>query len=291
MTAHEAYLQSIQETYPDLLIKKVQPHLGEGQFNNILIINDELIFRFPRYAEGIQTLIHEIHILERIEGRLTLPTPNPIYTRTEPQVVGQVFMGYPKIPGQPLWYETFQAITGVETLQQLAGQLAGFLKELHSIPVERFDPDLPVHDGPAEWASLYDDIRRHLFSFMRQEAKDRVERHFESYLNNPGLHTYPICLRHNDFGTGNILYDPQSKIITGIIDFGFAGLGDPALDIVAASSYGEDFFNRFYQIYPEITSMLDRARFYRGTYALQEALHGFLNHDQEAFESGIAEYR
>src|SRR5688572_31496305 len=36
-----------------------------------------------------------------------------------------------------------------------------------------------------------------------------VERHFESYLNNPNLHTYPICLRHGDFGTGNLLYDPQ----------------------------------------------------------------------------------
>lgn len=291
MDSQETYLQSIRQSYPDLLIKKVQSHQQEGQFNDILIINDDLIFRFPRYAEGIQTLITEIQILERLQGWLTLPIPNPIYTSTDTQNVGQVFMGYPMIPGQPLWYETFQAITETETLQSLADQLASFLKELHGIPVEQFGPGLPVHGGPAEWASLYSDIRRHLFPFIRQEAQAWVERHFESYLNNPELHTYPICLRHNDFGTGNILYDPQTKSISGIIDFGFAGLGDPALDIAAASGYGEDFFSRFYKIYPEIESMLDRAQFYKGTYALQEALHGFLNNDREAFESGIAEYR
>jgi aminoglycoside 2''-phosphotransferase len=291
MDNQEAYLHSIHHSYPDLLIKKIQPHHQEGQFNDILIINDDLIFRFPRYAEGIQTLITEIHILERLQGWLTLPTPNPIYTGTNTQDVSQVFMGYPMIPGQPLWYEIFQAITESETLQRLADQLAGFLKELHHIPVEQFDPSLPVHDSPAEWTSLYNDIRRHLFPFMRQEAQAWVECHFEIYLNNSGLHTYPICLRHGDFGTGNILYDPQGKTQTGIIDFGNAGLGDPALDIAAASGYGEDFFSRFYVIYPEIESMLDRSRFYKGTYALQEALHGFLNNDREAFESGIAEYR
>jgi len=37
-------------------------------------------------------------------------------------------------------------------------------------------------------------------------------------------------LRYGDFGTGNILYDPQTLTISGIIDFGFAGLGDGALD-------------------------------------------------------------
>ena len=291
MDSLETYLQSIRQTYPNLLIKKIQPYQREGQFNDILIINDDLIFRFPRYAESVETLITEIHILERLQGWLTLPTPKPIYTSTNSQNVGQVFMGYPMILGQPLWYETFRAITEAETLQRLADQLAGFLKELHGIPVEQFGPGLPVHDGPAEWGSLYRDIRRHLFPFMRREAQAWVERHFESYLNNPKWHTYPICLRHNDFGTGNILYDPQTKTISGIIDFGFAGLGDPALDIAASFGYGEDFFNRFYGTYPEIESMLERAQFYKGTYALQEALHGFLNNDQEAFESGIAGYR
>ncbi len=37
--------------------------------------------------------------------------------------------------------------------------------------------------------------------------------------------------------------------------------------------------------------MLSRARFYVGTFALQEALNGLEDGDQEAFENGIAQYR
>lgn len=76
-----------------------------------------------------------------------------------------------------------------------------------------------------------------------------------------------------------------------MIDFGFAGVGDPALDIAAVLTFGESFFGRFYQVYPEITAMLERARFYRGLYALEEALYGLEHDDREAFESGIAVYR
>ena len=48
--------------------------------------------------------------------------------------------------------------------------------------------------------------------------------------------------------------------------------------------------DRFVDTYPEIESMLPRARFYRGTYALDEALHGFKSGDSEAFEAGMARY-
>jgi hypothetical protein len=41
----------------------------------------------------------------------------------------------------------------------------------------------------------------------------------------------------------------------------------------------------------DIELLLERANFYRGSFALYEALHGFRNNDQEAFTSGMEEYR
>jgi aminoglycoside 2''-phosphotransferase len=291
MDKQAAYLQAIGQAYPDLVIENVRANFQNGQFNDILVINDELIFRFPKYADSIETLLTEVHILKRIQGWVTLPIPNPIYTSPKDiRTVSKVFMGYPLIPGKPLWRETLAKITNDTIRQKLADQLAGFLKALHGVPIEQLNPGLPVHDGPDQWGKLYNDIRDHLFPLMRPDAQTWVRNHFESYLNNPRLHAYKICLRHDDFGTGNILYDDQTQEISGIIDFGSAGLGDAALDIAAASCYEESFFNRFYDAYPEIESMLERAQFYKGTYALQEALHGLLNNDQEAFKSGMAEY-
>jgi aminoglycoside 2''-phosphotransferase len=172
----------------------------------------------------------------------------------------------------------------------LAIQLADFLRELHTIPSESIGADLAIYDRPDEWAKMYADIRRHLFPLIRPDARDWVRHHFEAFLNEPSLHTFRPTLRHGDFGPSNILYDPAARTISGIIDFGFAGLGDPAADIAAASCYATPFFERLCGAYPEAEPMLERARFYRGTFALQEALHGLLNDDRAAFRSGIADY-
>ncbi|MCP4426076.1 MAG: hypothetical protein GY803_16410 [Chloroflexi bacterium] len=54
--------------------------------------------------------------------------------------------------------------------------------------------------------------------------------------------------------------------------------------------YGESFFAHYLTAYLHIESMLKRAHFYRGTYALYEALYGVKHGDKEAFENGIAAY-
>jgi aminoglycoside 2''-phosphotransferase len=290
MDKRKAYLQTLSECYPDLPIGSAHL-LKDGQYNDVLVVNDALIFRFPRYAEGVPTIQNEVRILSRIQGYTTLPVPNPVYTSKKgEQKLGQVFMGYRMLPGRPLWRHRLQGIDDDGVLQRLAAQLARFLKELHSIPVADVGEELPVEDSLEEATQLYAQIRSHLFRFMRPDARDRVANHFEAYLNSPHLHTYPLALKHGDFGGSNILYDQGSQTISGIIDFGFAGLGDPALDIAAVSTYGESFLNRFHNTYPEIESMWERAAFYRGTYALVEALHGFKNDDEEAFAAGMAAY-
>jgi len=194
------------------------------------------------------------------------------------------------IPGKPLWREQLAAITDDQTLQRLANQLAGFLRELHSIAIDRLPENLVVQDGPETWVKMFADIRQNLYRFMRLDAQAWVSNHFETYLNQPKLHEYKACLRHGDFGGGNILFDHDAWSISGIIDFDDIGLGDPAIDIAAVSTYGKPFFERFCTAYPEIEPMLARAQFYHGTYALQEALHGFENDDPQAFQSGMAEY-
>lgn len=284
------YLQVIQAAYPDLSIQNTRLHNKDGQYNDILIVNDEIIFRFSRYPEGIENIRNEVHLLTRIQGYTTLSIPNPIYTHMNTRTIGKVFMGYKMIPGEPLWRETVHDIEDDEVLQRLATQLAGFLQELHSVPIEVPGTDMPINDRREEWENLYAEFREHLFPFMRPDARDDVSNHFAAYLDEPRLHRYNPSLRHGDFGTGNILYDRKNQVISGIIDFGFAGLGDPALDIAAAMSYGESFFARYADAYLNIESMLERAHFYRGTFALYEALYGIKHGDREAFESGIAAY-
>jgi aminoglycoside 2''-phosphotransferase len=139
-------------------------------------------------------------------------------------------------------------------------------------------------------AELYADIRKHLFRFMRSDAREWVRDHFETYVSRPQLHSYPLVLHHGDFGGSNILHNRETLTVAGIVDFGFAAVGDPAHDIAAVSTYGASFMERFRTAYPGIDALLERAAFYRGTFALQEALHGLKNGDEGAFRAGMAQY-
>jgi len=99
-------------------------------------------------------------------------------------------------------------------------------------------------------------------------------------------------LKHGDFGPSNILYDSVRQAVCGIIDFSGCTLGDPAYDFAGLlSGYGEGFVRGCAAGYPEVEALLPRARFYQGTFALEEALFGIENDDPQAFESGIDRYR
>lgn len=287
--APTTYPQRIRAIYPEIPAQTSRPILGHGQNNDILIVDEALLFRFPRYSAGIAALERTTRLLRAIGPRLSRPAPDPLYTCFEPPTVGQVFVGHPLLPGEPLWLKTFEQ-SGDETIrQQIVDQLANFLVRLHDIPLADVLPDEAAHWDPlTSWANLYERIQRGLFPAMRPDARDGVARHFETFLSAPENRSIRPTLTHGDFGTSNILYDAATAQVTGVIDWDSAGPGDPATDLAAASLYGLD---RLARVYPLSEAMRRRVEFYRGTFALQEAVFGLENGDKAAYESGLAGYR
>ncbi len=287
----EPYLRSIAFAYPDLPI--ISARFNEaGQNNVVLALNEEFIFRFPRYPLNLKELEIELAILTGIQQRVSLPIPNPLFLRLDAPAGGEAFMGYRLIPGEHLWRETLAAIQDEQVLNRLADQLAGFLKELHNIPVrEAIACELPHGDTLDEWTDIYTRMQAQCFPYMRPDARVEVSQHFERYLSDQSHFSYQPVLKHSDFGAGNILFDATAQTITGIIDFGSAMLGDPAYDFAGLlSRYGEAFLHRLERAYPALASYWERIHFYRGTFALLEALFGLEQGDEEAFKDGIADY-
>jgi aminoglycoside 2''-phosphotransferase len=288
MDKQTLYLLTLKEAYPSLEIHPARLHTADGQFNDVLFLNHDWIFRFPRYQRGIPAFLREITVLQKLQGHVSLPIPDPIYVSSGTATLGKVFMGYKMLPGRPLFREVLNEITDPSTLESLAKQLGAFLHGLHHLSPAALGLDLPLHDTLAESRKFYSEIQEHLFPRMRPDARNSVTSHFEEYFSTPRLHEYEPAIIHGDFGGSNILF--EGKKITGIIDFSFAGRDDPARDIAAVSTYGESFSARIWRYYPGIESPLERATFYRGTFALYEALHGFCNNDQEALTSGMEQY-
>ncbi|WJQ84504.1 phosphotransferase family protein [Brevibacillus brevis] len=291
-TTTQTYIQHIQAMYPKLTITSA--YFNEmGQNNDVLIVNDAYVFRFPKYSSGIEQLKVETSILRTVKPYLSLPIPAPIYLSFAEETPGRVFAGYPLLEGEPFTREAFQAASRQNSVPTVAAQLAQFLHELHQLPVSSLLPELIPgdFDMAKQLTELYEQIASKLFPAMREQAKKDVAERFEAYLANPAHFDFQPCLTHGDFGTGNILYSPTKQRITGIIDFGGSGVGDPAYDLAGlCASYGEAFLQYFTPVYIQLEQVLTRMRFYRSTFALEEALFGLENNDEAAYQAGMRNY-
>jgi len=284
------YIHKINKYYPNLAIDTAKFN-RDGQYNEVLIVNESLVFRFAKAQTAIKALRQEIRVLQNLQAHISLQIPNPLYVNIDPEVIGDVFIGYQMIPGTPLWRENFQKITNDYARIQIAAQLATFLQSLHQISVPEIVSDFPSHDNPQEWAEMYLRIQEMLYPAMRQDARRQVSEHFENFLDQSDRYVFEPRLRHGDFGTGNIIFNPTSLSIVGIIDFGGIAIGDPARDFAGLYiSYGEEFYEMCTSNYPEMEQAFDRVILYCGTFALQEALFGVENADKEAFQAGMEEY-
>lgn len=290
MTRSEHYAKQIGRAYPGLPIEQVEL-IESGQYNDALIVNGQLLFRFPKVEPAVAAMKREAALLRAIHARLPLPVPHPLYVNEEGGV-GAAFMGYRLLPGRPLWRADLEKVAEEDVLARMARQLAAFLKALHAVPLAEVPPAAVRRaDDGASWSSLYRRIRRHLFPHMRPEARRRVRDRFTTFLEGAGTTAYEPALRHGDFGGGNVLWDRATGVVTGVIDFGSAAIGDPATDLASlAAGFGDAFLERCSRHYSITADMRGRMAFYRSTFALQEALFGVENDDSDAFAAGMAGY-
>ena len=280
-------LRAVKAAYPGLEIYSVEA--GGGQNSDVLLANDgSLVFRFPRYEHVLERMRLEAAVLVGLQGRLPLPVPRPLYVYLDAPV-GQAFLGYPCLPGEPLWRATVQAMAGQAAVERLAGQLGSFLQALHGVPYrEVIDARLPRQETRDDTAGLYARLREKVWPLMDPGPRDRAAAHFESFLGKPANFAFSPALRHGDFGASNILFDRQAGRVTGVIDFTSAAAGDPAYDLAGLfACYGEAFVRSCARSYPAVDGLWQRIRHYAGRFSLEEALFGVENGDEEALRAGL----
>lgn len=283
MNKVDIYEQRIDNIFPELSIENLSLN-DEGLDNDIIEVNQELIFRFPKHDKAVEKLEREVKILKLIKNYITINIPKIFYEHHE-------VIGYFMMCGTSLRKDILQGLDE-KRLQLVVKQLATFLKELHSVPQDKileFDiADSKVNSKFEDWVYLHERLQDIWLESSVNKQAEAKNSQLESFLNNKSNFEYEPKIIHGNLGSYHILYDNSKKEIGGIIDFGTAGLGDPAIDIAALIySYGEDFVKRFYQFYPELETYLGRAKFYVETFKLRWALSGVTNKEIEWFLSNL----
>ena len=269
------YEERIRQIAPEVTIHSASLN-REGLLNDVVIINGEIIFRFPKHEYASKHLKDEARILRLLQNYITLEVPAPLYESDD-------CLAYRLIPGETLRRDMLMRLSN-SGQQAVADQLAQFLKELHGVPVNEIAHfEAPLADALMKyegWVKAYERIREKVFPLLMPHVREWVTEHFESQLADRSNFEYEFKMVDTDIPPYHILFDRQKKRINGIIDFGCAGLGDPAIDLgVIIYNYGESFTDRFYRVYPEVEAYLKRARFYAGAHEVRWLLTGVERND------------
>jgi aminoglycoside 2''-phosphotransferase len=274
MNVTETHLERIRACFPTLKLDAVRRN-PDGLANDVVIVNDELVFRFPKDEQARAALVREAKVLDLV--RRYVSTPVPYFERQEDD-----FVMYRLIAGEPLYRHDILR-QDERAQEQIAEQLAIFLQQLHTIPHDELVRELgaPVVGEPDHWIKRYQDAERHLYPLLWADQRHWIDRLFAPLLDGSlDLTSVAPALIHDDLASYHILYAPREHRIAGVIDFGMARLGDPAADFaLIINTYGESLLRRMSRHDPTIRDSLDRARFMAGALELYWAIEGVRAND------------
>ncbi len=272
-----AYLEKIQRYEPALVIDEARIN-EEGLVNDVVVVNGKLVFRFPKHEWAIAHLLAEAKSLALARQFVEMPLPKWM-------VYDDHCISYHWIDGVAL--QRFHIFLADETVQeQLAEQLGTFLHQLHTIPETAVSQANIGHSVTLrryeDWLKLYDDVQRDLFPLMMKFSQEWVHHHFAPVVNDPNFMQCDLVFMNGDLGPYHLLFNPENQRLNGIIDFGTAGVGDPAADFACLlDQFGERFVQRMVKYYPGFDeALIERARFWAGTLRLQWLLGGLRYPDE-----------
>lgn len=158
--------------------------------------------------------------------------------------------------------------------------VADFLADMHSAPLPDEIPASPATKPQAAWLALRDRANQAVTPLLWRHQREWLASLFRPIETGELSFDFAPAMIHGDLGPYHLLHDPSSALLTGILDFGVAGRGDPAVDLgCLLCVWGERWANGLVRRYPQLADLADRARFIAGALPVEWAVIG-LEQDQ-----------
>ncbi|MBB5957136.1 aminoglycoside phosphotransferase (APT) family kinase protein [Saccharothrix tamanrassetensis] len=277
------YVDVVRRTRAGADLSDVSLH--GGQFHDVLIAPDR-VYRFPRTATAAAELPDRAALLtalDELDLGVEVPTPLSDFDPSAP--VGEGYLVLSRVHGTPLDRADATADAVIDVVA------AEFTRVLRAMAATAPVDLVPTAD-PHRWAGFADGVRAELFPLMDTAGRERAERELAAVRELDHLAT---GLVHGDLGGENVLWQQIEELprLVGIVDWDGAMVGDPAEDLAAVgASYGPDLLDRIIALLGvDRASTERRIEAYQGTFALQQALAGARDGDDEELEDGLDGYR
>ncbi|MEU6711282.1 aminoglycoside phosphotransferase family protein [Nonomuraea sp. NPDC046802] len=257
--------------FPDVAPERLA--VRRGQFH-LVVVGPDRVVCLPRTPAAAARLPRRADVLRLLAGLggLGVPVPRPLESG------GEEYLVLSRVPGEPL-----ETLADARAADALAGLLAALARAGADEGVRAALPVTPQD----RWRRFSADVRAELFLLMSGDGRLRAERELAAAVALPHVTTAVV---HGDLGPENILWEVVDgrPRLSGVIDWDEAALGDPAEDLAAlAAGFGDDVLGR---VLAHADDMEGRVAAIRGTFALQQALSGVRDGDEEELADGLAAY-
>jgi len=242
-------LTTVRSIFPQIERSQVQ-FLYHGTYN-VYLVNDHYIFRFPsiyhppkRRREYVR---REVKLLKLLKSHLSTPIPEPEFIDFK---IDTPFMGYQMIPGER--FSKLYLNASPEQLRGLGEQIGHAVGEFHSLKeivlngeAGSFTPE----SYRSEQSAIFDRVQDEVYPRLSTNQREWTESIFNDFLESDENFEFEPVIAHSDLYTTNILVDPPTLSLTGIIDFENVGLYDPAVDFIFLRE-GIDLLKSLLHVYP-----------------------------------------
>lgn len=220
----------IAQQFPEFANLTIKPVKIQGHDNRTFRLGPNMSIRMPTAEAYALKVPKEQKLLPKLKAHLTTAIPVPLK-------MGQPSTDYPFNFSIYQWLEGESANEipmNNEDLEHLAIALAKFLKELQSINIEG-GPTPGLHNWwRGDHISVYDQQARSQIELLKNIIDSQKALTLWENASKLRWQNQPVWI-HGDLASSNILI--KDRKLSGIIDFGGLGVGDPACDLVIAWTF------------------------------------------------------
>lgn len=195
--------------------------------------------------------------------------------------------GFPKLQGVTITKKILRR----EDIKQIGQQISNFLGELQKAKSKVRGVAIPKY-SKKEWLESerlhYDKIRRIVYPLLDARMPERSKLFWEDLLENFADSDYQPMLLHGDLSSENILFDPKTWKITGVLDWGYAQVSDPALELAHLFLHKREVGEEVLKIYrPSDPDFGKRVEWYVRSEPFFGILWGITNKWEKAVRLGL----
>jgi aminoglycoside phosphotransferase (APT) family kinase protein len=179
--------------------------VDDGWDYKVLIVDDAWVVRWPRHELSFEEIAKEVELLPVLAPLLPVAVPQFEYVSREP------------------WLVAYRLIRGEPLVDEDPAGVRAFLDALHAVDAKSVP--VPRPDWLEEYRRLAGEFRRVVLPLLDPDERARGE---ALLAETETLVGFEPALTHSDLGPEHLLVEDGK--LAGVIDWGDARIGDPALD-------------------------------------------------------------